>query len=126
MKYHHLCDCLYVDQSKIIISNKKLYTSHIGTCSVLLFSYNNINFMAHIDALQNNSIEIVNIIKKKFNYKKLINVKIYKGLWCYNNCLSTNIIINALSKLNISYTLYEKKVNYNNYIFIDNNNITIE
>lgn len=126
MKYHHLCDCLYVEQSKIIISNKKLYTSHIGTCSVLLFSYNNINFMAHIDALQNNSIEIINIIKKKFNYKKLINVKIYKGLWCYNNCLSTNIIISALNKLNISYTLYEKKVNYNNYIFINNNNITIE
>ena len=126
MKYHHICDCLYVDQSQIIISNKKLYTSHIGTCSILLFSYNNVNFMAHIDALQNNSNEIIHIIKKKFDYKLLTNVKIYKGLWCYKNCLSTNIIINALNNLNITYTLYEKKVNYNNYIFINNNNITIE
>ena len=126
MKFKPLCDCLYVDQSKIIISSKKLYTTNIGTCSILLFSYNNLNFMAHIDALQNNSDEILNKIQIYFDYSKINNVSIYKGPWCYNyNCISTNMIIKCLKKLNISYTLHEKKIKWNNTIYINNNIITI-
>ena len=125
MKYKPLCDCLYVDQSKIIVSNKKLYTSHVGTCSILLFSYNNLNFMAHIDALQNNSNQIIKKIITNFDYSKLNNVIIYKGPWCYNNCMSTNIIIKSLKNLNISYILHEKKIKWSNDIYINNNIITI-
>lgn len=125
MKYKSICNCLYVDQSKIVVSNKKLYTSHVGTCSVLLFSYNNLNFMAHIDALQNNSVEINTIIKQHFNPKYIDNVSIYKGNWCYNDCLSTNIIIASLNKLNISYKVYEKKIKWNNFIYINNNIVSI-
>tara|TARA_A100001015_G_scaffold303060_1_gene392071 strand:- start:876 stop:1208 length:333 start_codon:yes stop_codon:yes gene_type:complete len=109
MKYTPLCNCLYVDQSKIIVSKKKLYTSHIGTCSILLFSYNNYNFMAHIDALQNNSKQIIEKITEYFDTSKLKNVTIFKGPWCYNNCLSTNIITYALDKLKITYNILEKK-----------------
>lgn len=126
MQYKPLCNCIYVDQSQIIISSKELYTSHVGTCSILLFSHNNINFMAHIDGLQNNSDEIINKITKNFNISKINNATIYKGNWCYNDCLSTNIIINSLNKLNINYTLYEKKIKWNNYIYLNNKSILIK
>tara|TARA_B100001175_G_C19415824_1_gene593600 strand:+ start:105 stop:485 length:381 start_codon:yes stop_codon:yes gene_type:complete len=125
MKYKPLCDCIYVDQSKIIVSKKKLYTSNVGTCSILCFSYNNLNFMAHIDALQNNSNQIINKIITNFDYLKINNVVIYKGPWCYNNCMSTNIILKCLKKLNISYRLYEKKIKWTNNIYINNNIINI-
>ena len=126
MQYKPLCNCIYVDQSQIIISSKELYTSHVGTCSILLFSHNNINFMAHIDGLQNNSDEIINKITKNFNISKINNATIYKGNWCYSNCLSTNIIINSLNKLNINYTLYEKKIKWNNYIYLNNKSLLIK
>jgi|TARA_B100001093_G_C26301095_1_gene789434 hypothetical protein len=125
MKYKPLCNCLYVDQSQIVVSRKKLYTSHVGTCSILLFSYNKLNFMAHIDALQNNNIEITKKILKYFNTQNIHNVFIYKGNWCFTDCLSTNTIITSLNNLNISYKIYEKKIKWNNYIYIDNNIITI-
>ena len=125
MRYKPLCNCIYVDQSQIIVSSKKLYTSHVGTCSILLFSHNNLNFMAHIDAMQNNSTQIINKITNYFNTTDFNDVIIYKGNWCYNDCLSTNIIINSLNKLNINYTLYEKKIKWNNYIYINNKSITI-
>ena len=125
MKYKPLCNCLYVDQSKIIVSKKKLYTSHVGTCSVLFFSYNNLNFMAHIDALQNNTKQIKNKILEHFNHSKLNNVSIYKGPWCYNNCMSTNTIIKSLKQLNISFILYEKKIKWTSNIYINNNIVTI-
>ena len=39
IEFHRLCNnCIYVDQSNIIVSKQPLYTSHVGTCSVLLFS----------------------------------------------------------------------------------------
>ena len=81
--------------------------------------------MAHIDALQNNSDQIIKKIIKHFDHSKLNNVTIYKGPWCYNNCMSTDIIIKSLKNLNISYTLYEKKIKWSNDIYINNNIITI-
>ena len=81
--------------------------------------------MAHIDALQNNSSEIINKILMYFDYSKINNVLIYKGPWCYNNCMSTNIIIKSLRKLNISYILHEKKIKWTNNIYINNNIVTI-
>ena len=125
MKYKPLCNCLYVDQSKIIVSKKKLYTSHTGTCSILLFSHNNFNFMAHIDALQNNSKQIIDKIIDYFDISKLKNVTIFKGPWCYKACLSTNIITYALDKLKITYNILEKKINWSSNIYIDKSIITI-
>ena len=64
MNYYKICNkCIYVDESHIIISKNKLITSNVGTCSILLFSFNNINFMAHIDALRNTSSQIISRIK---------------------------------------------------------------
>ena len=81
--------------------------------------------MAHIDALQNDTTQIKNKIIEHFDPTRINNVFIYKGPWCYNNCMSTNIITKSLKQLNISYTLYEKKFKWNNNIYIFNNNITI-
>ena len=123
MNLFRLCNnCLYVDQSKIMTSKQTLYTSHVGSCSVLLFSYNKLNFMAHIDALQNNSEEIIKKIKKHYNLNELKKESIYifKGPWCYDKCVTSDIIINALNKLNLTYIVYENKIKWNNEIHINN------
>lgn len=123
IEFHQLCsNCIYVDQSNIIVSKQPLYTSHVGTCSVLLFSFKKLNFMAHIDAIQNNSDEIVKKIKKHFNIEDLKKTKIYiiKGAWCHNKCPTTNIIMKSLKTLNLNFIIYEKKINWNNEIHINN------
>lgn len=128
MNYYNICNsCNYVDQSKIIISKNKLVTSHVGTCSILLFSFNNINFMAHIDALQNTTNELIKKIEKNFDINKLSKIKVYiiPGAWCNTKCYTTKLIINALKKLKIEFIIYKKKIKWNNTIYINNNNITI-
>ena len=128
-KYYRLCDdCIYVDQSSIVVSDKPLYTSHVGTCSVLLFSYNKLNFMAHIDALQNSSKQIIKKIKERFEIEKLkeVEINIIKGIWCNEECITTNIIKNALEEENLVYLIYKKRVGWENEIHIKNNKIKIK
>ena len=128
MNYYNICNsCNYVDQSKIIISKNKLVTSQVGTCSILLFSFNKINFMAHIDALQNTTNELIKKIEKNFDINKLSKIKVYiiPGAWCNTKCYTTKLIINALKKLKIEFIIYKKKIKWNNTIYINNNNITI-
>jgi hypothetical protein len=128
MNYYNICNsCNYVDQSKIIISKNKLVTSQVGTCSILLFSFNKINFMAHIDALQNTTNELIKKIEKNFDINKLSKIKVYiiPGAWCNTKCYTTKLIINALKKLKIEFIFYKKKIKWNNTISINHNNITI-
>ena len=129
MNYFKICNnCKYVDQSHIIISKNKLITSHVGTCSILLFSFNNLNFMAHIDALQNNSFQIISKIEKNFDINKLKQKKVYiiPGAWCNNTtCYTLTIIKNALKKLEIKFIIYKKNIKWNNNIYINKNNIAI-
>jgi len=128
MNYYNICNnCIYVDQSKIIVSKNKLITSHVGTCSILLFSFNNLNFMAHIDALQNTSYQIISKIKKKFDINQLKRKKVYiiTGAWCNTKCYTTQIIINALKKLKIEFIIHKKNIKWINNIHIDKNNISI-
>ena len=119
--------CIYVDQAQLKISNNKLYTSQVGTCSLLLFSYKNENFLAHIDALQNNSNDIVNMIKTNFNINKLKYTKIYiiKGSWCIKECITINTIKKALEELKLKYIMYNKDIKWKNNISIDNGIIEI-
>ena len=128
-KYYRLCDdCIYVDQSSIVVSDKPLYTSHVGTCSVLLFSYNKLNFMANIDALQNSYKQIIKKIKERFEIEKLkeVEINIIKGIWCNEECITTNIIKNALEEENLVYLIYKKRVGWENEIHIKNNKIKIK
>jgi hypothetical protein len=116
----------YVDQSEIKISKKKLITSHLGTCSAILFSLNNINFMAHIDAVYNKKEQLIKIIRNNFNIKELKKIDIYivVGEWCNKNCISINIIKNSLHELELSYKILNN-IKWKNTISIDNNNINI-
>ena len=123
-----LCtSCIYVDEGELKISNNKLYTGKVGTCSLLLFSYKNNNFLAHIDALKNNSEDIINILKKNFSINKLKYTKIYiiKGSWCIKDCITINTIKKALEELKLKYIMYEKKIKWKNNISINNGIIEV-
>jgi hypothetical protein len=123
-----LCtNCIYVDEGELKISTNKLYTKKVGTCSLLLFSYKNKNFLAHIDALKNNSDDIINILKKNFIINKLKYTKIYiiKGSWCNNECITIDIIVKALKQLNLKYSFYKENIKWKNTIYIDKNKIEI-
>ena len=69
----------YVDQSEIRISKNKLITSHLGTCSAILFSLNNNNLLGHIDAIYNNEEQLIEKIKNNFNIKELKKINIPKN-----------------------------------------------
>jgi len=128
INYYDICNnCRYVDQSEIIISNKKLRTSHLGTCSVLAFSFNNLNFMAHVDALQNTKEQLLKKIKKKFDIKNIRLKKVYivSGAWCNTKCDTIRIIMNVLKQLNIELIIHNKNIKWKNIIDIDQNNISI-
>jgi len=116
----------YVDQSEIIISKNKLSTSHLGTCSAVLFSINKINLLGHIDAMYNKKEEIINKIKNNFDIKELKknNIYIIPGEWCNNNCDTFNIIIDSLNELELKYNIIEN-IKWQNIIRINNNNIEI-
>ena len=71
-----------VDSGKIIISKKKLITSGVKTCSVLAFSYNNINFMAHIDEMKPNMEKNLLHELNKFNLDNIDTFHIWYGSLC--------------------------------------------
>ena len=128
INYYDICNnCRYVDQSEIIISKKQLRTSHVGTCSVLMFSFNNLNFMAHIDALQNTREQLIKEIKKKFDIKKMRIKKVYiiPGAWCNKKCDTIKIIMSVLKQLKIEFIIHKKNIKWENVIDIDNNNVSI-
>lgn len=97
----------YVDQSEIKISQNKLITSHAGTCSLILFSLQDINFLAHIDAMYNNQKQIIKKINENFSIKDLKDIDIFvvPGEWCKTNCITLNIIKNSLKELDLNYKI---------------------
>lgn len=116
----------YVDQSEIRISKNKLITSHLGTCSAILFSLNNNNFLGHIDAIYNNEEQLIEKIKNNFNIKELkkINIYVISGEWCNKECKTFSIIKNSLEKLGLNYRII-KNIKWRNMITIDKNNVEI-
>ena len=116
----YLCDnCSYVNQSVMKISQKQLYTNSVGSCSILMFHHNNLNFMAHIDGGKNTSKNVIQFIKDGFSNYKSINAIIIKGPWCNDDCNSIKIILNSLNNLNISYMFYKNEINWENTILFD-------
>ena len=127
---HSLIDANYIDQGEIQISEDKLSTSHLGTCSALAFSHNGKNFLAHIDAQSNTEEQIIQKIKKNFNVtelKKKTDINIIPGSWCKDECKTLNIIKNSLKTLDLKYNIYSKKIKWENQnsIYIDKNEISI-
>jgi len=84
--------------------------------------------MAHIDALQNNSKQIIKKILERYEKEELkeVEINIIKGKWCNERCITTNIIKEALEELNLVYLIYKKRVNWKNEIHIKNKKISIK
>lgn len=100
-------------------SNKKtLVTSFVNTCSVLAFNHNDINFMAHIDAINPNMVNIITQELQKFSVADIKEIHIWKGNSCYDNCPSFMIAKNISKLFNSNI-----KINYHKS---DNNIIKIE
>ena len=124
-----LChNCQYVNQSQMIYSSKKLYTTHVGTCNVLVFSMGNNNFMAHIDSQQNTEEELKDFLEKNIPKEELKNINpvVIKGPWCEKQCTSFTKITNVLDSLKIKYQIFKGELSFENEVLFDKNIITIK
>jgi hypothetical protein len=94
-------------------SNKNtLVTSFVNTCSVLGFSHNRINFLAHIDAINPNMLRIIKKELQKFDIKNIKEIHIWKGKGCYDNCPSYEIVKNLIKLFNKNIKINYNKSNY--------------
>ena len=124
-----LChNCQYVNQSQMIYSSKKLYTTHVGTCNVLVFSMGNNNFMAHIDSQQNTEEELKDFLENNIPKEELKNINpvVIKGPWCEKQCTSFTKITNVLDSLKIKYQIFKGELSFENEVLFDKNIITIK
>ena len=124
-----LChNCQYVNQSQMIYTSKKLYTTHVGTCNVLVFSMGNNNFMAHIDSQQNTEEELKDFLEKNIPKEELKNINpvVIKGPWCEKQCTSFTKITNVLDSLKIKYQIFKGELSFENEVLFDKNIITIK
>ena len=77
-----------VNTGEVKISEKTLVTGFVITCSVIGFSYNNKNFLAHIDAMKPGmKNEVINEINK-LNPTFIDKINIWKGSKCNYECPS--------------------------------------
>jgi hypothetical protein len=98
IKFLSVCEdkdnsCKYVETGDISISNERLYTSKVGTCSILMFKLLNLNVMAHIDAGVTKKEYLIENIKSSFTNDELKSIKkIYLviGPWCTDYCYESN------------------------------------
>ena len=94
IKYLSICEdnqdsCKYVETGEILISNERLYTSKVGTCSILMFRLLDKNIMAHIDAGVTKTEYLVKEIKNNFDnidLKLIKKIYLIIGPWCEDNC----------------------------------------
>ena len=99
-------DSICVNTGEAIVSSKNLSTSFVNTCTVIAFKYDNIKFMAHIDAINPNMENIIEDKLKNLNLSKISKIYVWKGSKCFLNCPSFNLankIINKIGCKNIVY-----------------------
>lgn len=97
--------CVNTGEAKISKSN--LVTSFVITCSVIAFKYNDLNFMAHVDAMNPNMITIILEQLKKIKVEDVENVHVWRGSRCYDNCPSYSIIYKILKKFSKKCNIIE-------------------
>lgn len=131
-------DCIYVDQGETKVSSAALYTSHVGSCSVLLFHHtkNHRNFMAHIDGLQSH-ISIQKTISQHFSKRELqerFKIYLIVGPWCNNSvkncCDSVKIAKRVISNLDLQQKFVvldqnQSKIDWESDIWIDKDGYSI-
>uniref|UniRef100_A0A6C0F807 Uncharacterized protein n=1 Tax=viral metagenome TaxID=1070528 RepID=A0A6C0F807_9ZZZZ len=92
-------DSICVNTGEVIVSKKYLSTSFVNTCSVLVFQYGDMKFMAHIDAINPNMETIINLKLKSIDFDKIRTIFIWKGTKCVDNCPSFNLAKKVLAKI---------------------------
>ena len=128
-------DCIYVDQGETKVSSFALYTSHVGSCSVLLFHHtkNHKNFMAHIDGFQTHS-SIQQTISQHFSKRELqerFKIYLIMGPWCIKNCDSVKIAKRVISNLDLQQKFVvldqnQSKIDWTSNIWIDKDGYSID
>ena len=106
-----------VETGEIKVSEKKLYTGFVYTCSVLTFRFTrkskNYNFLAHVDALGEHMFDRLYNTMKDLPLNDVIDFNIYYGPLCKGacqkecRCKSMNIIRDVFVKLG----LQNRKIN---------------
>ncbi len=105
-----------VNTGEVKISEHKLSTSFVHTCSVLAFSVNNLNFLAHIDAFEPNMKEKILKELNNVNLKEINEIHVWKGKNCLNNCPSFNILKDIIQIIGTKNIIYHQ-INETNIIF---------
>ena len=97
-----------------------MMTSGVKTCSVLGFSFNNKNFMAHIDEMIPNMENRLLLQLSKINISDVKTFHIWYGSLCINKCNSSKLLNNIIKKLKINKEkiIVHGNVEYNQQIII--------
>lgn len=106
-----ISDSVCVNTGEAIVSSKNLSTNFVNTCTVIAFKYDNIKFMAHLDAINPNMENIVKNELKNLNFNKINTIYVWKGSKCFSNCPSFNLANKIV-----------KKIGAKNIIYLQNNN----
>lgn len=89
-----------VDTGEIKISEKKLFTQFVKTCTVLTFKIGKQNYLAHVDAFNPSMKEELKQSLTKIKLNKVKHVHVWRGWMCHDNCPSFEITKYALSFFN--------------------------
>ena len=117
-RYNEDADC--VETGQIKISEKKLYTSFVYSCSVLTFSYKienkTYNFLAHVDAFGENMQARLTNKLSRIPLNNISSFNVYYGPLCLKKtcanhceCESQKIVKEALKSNNVP----DSKINEN-------------
>ena len=101
-------NAICVNTGEVKISKKHLSTSFVHTCSVLAFTVNDLNFLAHVDAFVPNMKEKMLVELKNLNVKNIKKVHIWKGSNCFEDCPSYEIVKEILKEIGINNIKYHK------------------
>ena len=104
-------DSICVNTGEVIISSKNLSTSFVNTCTVIAFKYDNIKFMAHLDAINPNMEFIVDQQLNNIDFSKITNIYIWKGSKCFSNCPSFNLAQKIIKKIGNKNVIYSQSNN---------------
>ena len=106
-------DSICVNTGEAIISERDLTTSFVNTCTVIAFKYDNVKFMAHLDAINPNMENIVNLKLSLIDFDKIKQIYIWKGNKCFSNCPSFNLakkIADRIGSKEIIYLQSDSKI----------------
>tara|TARA_Y100000590_G_scaffold389536_1_gene464632 strand:+ start:394 stop:786 length:393 start_codon:yes stop_codon:yes gene_type:complete len=113
-----------VDTGDIRVSEKRLYTGFVYSCSVVTCQYTDIhtnktiNLLGHIDELTPDMYNKLYSALNDIPIKTITNFNVYYGSLCKNNCSSKQIIHNVFSNLGIDESKITVKIIKDNEVYV--------